>query len=74
MRRGLLSLAATVLAIPVLLGVVRNSYTLEVAAVRMVVLALAVVVIDRLVAPALSVLLAVMRRPSVPEEDGARPA
>jgi len=51
MRRGLLSLAGIALSIPVLYGAARSTYTIEVAAVRLVVLAVAVSIIDRYVAP-----------------------
>ncbi len=51
MRRGVLSLAAIALAIPVLYGAARSTYTVEAAAVRVVVLAVAVSIIDRYVAP-----------------------
>ncbi len=67
MRRGLLSLGATALAIPVLLGVVLQSYPIEVAAIRLLVLTVAVLVIDRVVAPAMTIALTVVRgnRPDV---------
>lgn len=47
----MLSLAAIALSIPVLYGAVRSAYTIEAAAVRLVVLAVAVSIIDRYVAP-----------------------
>lgn len=69
MRRGLLSLLATLLAIPVLMGVLSDSYTLEVAALRLAVLAAAVLLVDRLVAPAVAVLMTVVKAPPVGSED-----
>ena len=51
MRRGILSLAAITLSIPVLYGAISGSQSLETAAIRLVVLAAAVGLIDRYVAP-----------------------
>ena len=46
-----MSLAAIALSIPILIGVLRGSQTIEDAAIRVIVLAVAVSVIDRHVAP-----------------------
>lgn len=69
MRRGVLSLGATALAIPVLLGVVLGAYSIEVAAIRLIVLTVGVVVIDRVAAPAMGVALAVLRGRPAPIEE-----
>lgn len=60
MRRGLFSLLGIALSIPVLLGAIRSTYTLEAAAVRLVVLALVVGVLDRFGAPLMSALFRVL--------------
>lgn len=46
MRRGVLSLVAIALSIPVLFGAATGSFPLEVAAVRLVVLAIGVSILD----------------------------
>lgn len=51
MRRGVMSLAAIALSIPVLIAAIRGTTTVEDAALRIVVLAVAVSIIDRHVAP-----------------------
>jgi energy-converting hydrogenase Eha subunit A len=53
-RRGLLSLAAIVLTLPVLYGAATGRQSFEVSALRIVVLAVGVSVIDRYAAPMLS--------------------
>lgn len=65
MRRGLLSLAATVLAIPVLYGAATGRLGFEAAALRMVVLAAAVSILDRYAWP---VMEAVLRTLAAPED------
>jgi hypothetical protein len=70
MTRGLVSLIGVALSIPVLLGVLTESYGLEDAAVRLVVLAVAVTIIDRLIAPAMSVLMVAMRHRSEAADQG----
>jgi len=57
MRRGVLSLLAIALAIPVLYGAIAGRQTLETAALRIVVLAVGVALIDRYAAPLLDALV-----------------
>lgn len=57
MRRGVLSLLAIVLALPVLYGSIRQSYSFETAALRLVVLAVGVSIIDRYVGPLMTAFL-----------------
>lgn len=57
MRRGVLSLAAIALSVPVLYGAAAGSQSLEAAAMRLVVLAAAVSLIDRWIAPLMGTLL-----------------
>lgn len=57
MRRGVLSLLAMALALPVLYGAARGTYPLETAALRLVVLAVSVSVIDRYLGPLMTALL-----------------
>ncbi len=68
MRRGLLSLAAIALSVPILINAIRGSQTLEDAAIRVVVLAIAVSVIDRHLAPLVMHVVHALGRPS-PGED-----
>ena len=53
MRRGVMSLAAIALSVPVLIAAIRGTTTVEDAAVRIVILAVAVSIIDRHIAPLL---------------------
>lgn len=69
MRRAVLSLAAVALTIPVLFGVVRGSYSLETAAVRVGVLAVAVPVVDQVVGLLLRVTESLMNQPGRGETD-----
>ena len=64
MRRAVLSLLAVALTIPVLLGVVRGAYSLETAAVRVAVLAVAVPMVDVAIAQLLRLTTALMAAPS----------
>ncbi|MFN3218136.1 MAG: hypothetical protein ACE367_16695 [Acidimicrobiales bacterium] len=64
MRRAILSLLAVALTIPVLIGVVRGSYSLEIAALRIAVLAIAVPVVDVAIAQLLRLTTALMAAPS----------
>lgn len=70
MRRGVLSLVAMALAIPVLYGAARQSYPLETAAIRLLVLATAVAILDRYLGPLMDALLRVLshraNEPSAP--------
>jgi len=59
-RRGILSLAAMVLSLPVLYGVIAGSHSLEAASVRLLVLAVGVAVIDRYIAPLMGTLIRVL--------------
>ena len=76
MRRAVLSLAAVALTIPVLLGVVRGSYSLETAAVRVVVLAVAVPAVDQIIGLLLRVTESLMNQPGrgEPDDPNAQPA
>lgn len=64
MRRAILSLLAVALTIPVLIGVVRGSYSLETAALRIAVLAIAVPAVDVAIAQLLRLTTALMAAPS----------
>lgn len=64
MRRAILSLLAVALTIPVLVGVVRGSYSLETAAVRVAVLAVAVPLVDVAIAQMLRLTTALMAAPT----------
>lgn len=68
MRRAILSLLAVALTIPVLIGVVRGSYSLETAAVRIAVLAIAVPAVDVAIAQLLRLTTALMDAPSSESE------
>lgn len=63
MRRGVLSLLAIVLAIPVLYGSIRQSYSFETAALRLVVLAVGVSIIDRYLGPLMTAFLKMLDGP-----------
>ena len=60
MRRGLLSLAAIVLTIPVLYGAATGRQSFEVSALRIVVLAVGVSVIDKYAAPFARLMLGII--------------
>ncbi len=60
MRRGILSLIAMLLSLPVLYGVIAGSHSLEAAAVRLLVLSVGVGVLDRYAAPLMGTLLRVL--------------
>lgn len=66
MRRGVLSLMAIALSIPVLYGAARSHYTLEAAALRVVVLAIGVSILDRYAAPLMVALLRTLREGTAP--------
>lgn len=57
MRRGLLSLLALALSVPVLYGAATARQSLETAALRIVVLAIGVGILDRYAAPLVTALL-----------------
>ena len=71
MRRGVLSLVAMALAIPVLYGAIRQHYPLETAAIRLLVLATAVGFLDHYLGPLMDALLRTLSRKA---NDPARPA
>jgi hypothetical protein len=63
-RRAILSLLAVALTIPVLIGVVQSSYSLETAALRIAVLAVAVPFVDLAIAQLLRLTTALMAAPN----------
>ncbi len=67
MTRGLLSLLAIFLAIPVLYGAISGRYSLELASVRLVVLAVGVGVLDRYGRPLVAAVLGILAG-GAPEE------
>jgi hypothetical protein len=64
MRRAILSLLAVALTIPVFIGVVQGSYSLETAALRIAVLAIAVPFVDLAIAQLLRLTTALMAAPN----------
>lgn len=64
MRRAILSLLALVLTVPVLIGVVQGSYSLETAAMRLGVLVVAVPLVDLAVGQLLRLTAALLEAPA----------
>ncbi len=64
MRRAILSLLAVALTIPVLIGVVQGSYSLETAALRVAVLTVAVPMVDVAIGQMLRLTTALMAAPT----------